>query len=70
MGCSLCFLVLGRKLIVGYLKKSATDFLAFNSGANPSASQISYVTISYAGQSATYAGAIYVDGSSPTLSNV
>ena len=46
------------------------NYIKFNSGANPSASQISYATISYAGQNASFPGAIYVNGSSPTFSNL
>lgn len=45
-------------------------YLRFNSGANPSASQVSYATVSYAGQSSSLPGAIYINGSSPTLSNL
>ena len=46
------------------------NYIKFNSGVNPSASQISYATISYAGQNASFPGAIYVNGSSPTFSNL
>jgi hypothetical protein len=42
----------------------------FGSGSGPSASQLTYVTISYTGNSATYPGGIYINGSSPTFTNV
>ncbi len=44
--------------------------LRFGSGAGPSASQLTYLTVSYAGYSSSYPGGIYIDGSSPTFTNV